>query len=691
MKTSNVLGSLTALSLLAAVGCTSGGGDAPAASPGITISGTLGASQALSMKAANDVGSWAVTLSDLEIYATCFSNPPAIAQGNVSATGTFSVSLNCPAGSFVSGLFRDKTNYESVGLIQFVDTSASDMSGAASGKTTTSIALSGAVSLGAITLGSDGKVSIPVSQIQTSVTSSDTVSAATAFDFHGVWTAAPFAGTLPKGYATACASNAQNCDGPFEGMPITLIRLAGKKFTPAAGKCTVTNGQLSGGGCLETDGTVGTEDAYGISIWGGGATTWPNVAPFNGADHPLKSCGYKLGFTAAEARAYAKLHVASAPTIATNPILLQAFSFTTPSGFAGDACTHTATGDSVGCNQKWMKTGATARWPMQNCAVVTKSANSISYDFMVCKGTATVNGSAGTVTYNAFPNNGGGCVDSTTNKPIRVENWGSITSSTCGTPTPHAVTGVTTGYCDYVNQVPVSGGSPASFRCTWSNGFFSDAAMTTAVSNVTNYTPGELVTSGGNCKDIDVSVDGAGGAVDPAKQLMRMRCYASNMEGGGGKMTGCEKEYRFNWGAALPADFVQSGREKPDAAFVTNVGTYSSDGNTFMVNDIQHDSGSVFVDNKSIICEIEKFENIVASKITNSQLKIDVSGGGRLLSLDKPACRAVADCVGKLYKAAELAGTTVSNTDMQTCSNNGDVAWRLKPEKMVFLLNKSSN
>ena len=562
-------------------------------------------------------------------------------------------------------------------------------------KDSTSIALSGNVSLGNITLGSDGKVVVPVTQIASSVASSDTLSAATAFDFHGVWRAGAFTGTIPAGYTTVCAAGSQSCQGPTSGMQISLIRLAGKVFTPTTGHCTVTAGNLSGG-CTVSDGTVGADDAYGISIWAGSADALP--VGMGGGEAPLKACAYKVGVTADEVRAYGRIHLASAPTLNTHQLLLEAFTFSTPSGYGGDTCTGGAGNNGTkGCSQPWMKTGATATWGMQDCTNTTKTGtDSVDYNFFVCKSTATLT-SAGTgytsgtgkTVYFAH-SEGGGCKDSN-NKPIRVENWSGISPTGACTVGTHAVAGVSSGTCNYVAQVPVTGAAATSFSCTWTDGAFTTAAMTAPIDKghitYSSVVYTDLITSGHACKTIDVT---AGGAAGTAAELMRLRCYAAATQGGGGK-NDCSQMYRFNWGASAVADFVMPGRQKPDAAFVTNVGQYSSDGNTFMVNDIQNETGSVFVNNMNVICNIEKSTSIVATKVTNSQLKIEIIEKGRVTDLSKDVCRAVSDCVGRLVKTATEANTTISETDIQNCSSSGDVAWRLKPSSMVFLMDKASN
>ncbi|MCM2278131.1 MAG: hypothetical protein NDJ89_08645 [Oligoflexia bacterium] len=562
------------------------------------------------------------SLSDLEVYAIAFTTPPVIATADLNdATGAFELTLPGAKGAFISLIFRDKTDYTTVGTVEFVDSSKTDLDG--NTKSSTSIAFNDSVSLGSITMSSDGKVQIPVSTVQ-AATVSTSVSAAVAFDFSGSWTMGAYDGTLPTGYTTTTDSME---NGMPNGMPITLIRMAGKAFTPGAG-CTE-------GSCASTDGTIGTEDRFAISIWGG-ATTPVTLGTFT-VPAAITACGDKLGFTAAQARAHG-IHLESAPTINGLTIDFGAYTFQTKADFGGDPAPN---------NEPWMKTGATPRDPkVQNCGPVTITHNSVDYTAWYCESEMDSDDDGTvyeTTVYTAGL--GGGCFDSAS-KPVMVDNWSAIYPDNCvsnaGTDLPP---GFKSDTCTYTNKDPdgsdgISSGGTAvvnnpamNFTCTHTFGIFTDSSLTTPYSGSFHQMRPKSTTYA-TCAEIPDT-------------LPRYRCYAENYWSGGGDgpdgWATCSKRYNFNWAATDPANFVMAdGRDKPDAAFLTELIDYLPDGKTAIVEHKEHETRTIGDNGKNVFCQIERMTKLKISQISATKLLVDLQESSQMMDLDNAACVAAA-------------------------------------------------
>lgn len=598
----------------------------------------------------------AVTLSDLKFYAIAFTTPPVIAEAALSATGEFSVDLPGAKGASVTAIFKD-TDGGTVGTVVFEDSSKKDMNGNA--KQSSSVVLTDKVSLGNITLGTDGKVVIPVAQIA-SQTTTTAPAAGVAFDFTGTWTAKAYDGTLPTGYTTAqAASQGGEGGGPSIDFPITFVRMAGKDFTPGA-SCT------SESACSAESGTVATTDAYALSIWGG------TFAQGIGA------CGSKLGFTQDQVRFHGRINVPSLPAVAGNAISFGPYVYGVKSGFGGDAAPF---------NKPWMKTGATASRSQHDCRpyTITKTDSSTAEGW-ACKSKEMTGQWPGTQVGSNIgwqvSVRGGGCINTTTSKPVNVTDWSNIGfSANC---TRSAASGFPTGYfqdvCTYSNVDPDGAGATGTInmQCTHIGGQFTDNA---GVPSSTAYSfgsgtylgqPVELVASGQLCSSLGSSTDAA--------TLAAYRCYAeAYWQGGGGQSSDCDRDYRFNWSATTPAQFADdSGRGKPQNAFLTNVLNYSADGLSASLEDEITETVTVPTGaNSSTFCQVGQRTVISIKKISETRLLFDLKQTGQMNSTDA-ACQGIA----KTVLAAIAAGTQYNG--------EGDLDHLLREQKMLFYVDKAN-
>lgn len=637
------------LAALAMAACSSGGGSSGGGSStdttnSLTLSGTL---SARNLNALSRNSAFSVSLSDLEIYAICLGVNPDIDQADVGSDGTFSVTLTCETGSAVTALFRDKTSFATVGQIVFENTDEKDLSG--NTEQSSSVVLTESVNFGSITLGDDGKIVIPVSTIADKIDDTP-VSSSAAYNFNGVW---QFSGiTLSTaqtadGYTTAYAGCDMNtgvgCDEPGipAGFKISLLRYEGKDFTPNTdGTCNLSDdggGTFSGACPHGTGGTTGTAAKFAISVWEG---------PETGAQSGITACGDKTNFTDDEARKFGQIDLDGyTPTIGSKTLTYQRITWTTPTGFGGDTCAD----DATYCAQPWHKNDATSNWDIFDCQTKTVTGSDTkNYTVRYCKATADYNADGADMDaeqdqeiYMAHVEGfGGGCLNSSS-KPLMVSNWANITPTGMPTEVASAIAGITIMSSTYTGADPDGAGPQPSqnFTCSFSNGMFTESAgnftaLTTAQKDSgimdVQFTP--VVSSGDFCKDIATGSD-------DGLRLERYRCYAqayhqnNRIQRPGG---GCDKEYRFNWAATDPDQFVMdAGRDKPKANFMTNIVKYSSDGGTIFVNDESTEAIMVPAgDSNMVRCDVGRNTNIVMTKKTSSTMLFDIQEYATLKSSD---------------------------------------------------------
>lgn len=660
MGTTFKLLTATLASAMLVAGCTkssSSGGDGGATSTAVTISGSLSSATAMSMNSLNkaqrkiNVGAMSITVTDLKLYGVAMSAAGVSASSvDLTAEGAFGLTLDPAVGAMVSLLFIDKTTCtdvanpatcDSAGVVEFLDSSKTDMDG--NPKRTQSVVLNGSVSLGQLSIDTDGKVIIPLSQIA-AVTTTTSVSSSLAFDFTGVWTVAAYDAALPSGYQTSKTLAEQMTSqgdggGPMIGMPITLIRLAGKAFTK--------DGNCSKSVCPSTAGTVGTEDAYGISIWGGGiaSTTLGEGNQSMTMPSAIHACGDRLGFTSDQARFDAGLHLDAAPSItgqgATLALDFGDYVWVQKTGFGGDPSPN---------NQPWMKTNA-APWQqdVQSCNAKTIGNETawVCESFIDANSNNTFDSGTDTTVYTAGL--GGGCFDGN-GKPVMVDNWGQTgIQGTCVDNTDGTLpAGFKSNVCTFTNQDPdgsdgiTNGGSTAvvnnsamNFTCKNAFGVFDDSALTTAHNFGNTWQPMRpKIQQVSYCREI-------------TDTLQRYRCYAHAYWSNGGdgleSWSTCAKQYRFNWSAADASSFVMTdGRNKPDAAFITDVITYSPDGLTMSVEHDEKEVRTVGGDGREVFCPVVRSTKIKATKISDTKILFDLVEDGRVEDLQNEACVAAA-------------------------------------------------
>jgi len=273
----------------------------------------------------------------------------------------------------------------------------------------------------------------------------------------------------------------------------------------------------------------------------------------------------------------------------------------------------------------WAYTGATSSYPMMNCTQVDKTASGTTYKINVCKGKLQSDNT--TVKYQA--SYGGGCV-TPTGKPVVIKDWSTIGApASCDSQTSFAVTGMTVNGCSYTG-IASSAASEPDFKCTHISGTFDDSALNTP-SNLTNdWVILDQVAANTSCSGLSADIDKA-------------KCYANYYFTHRPSNVSCEQQYRFNWNATTLADFVQKDNlDKPKASFLTNVVTYSTDGNSFFLEDHKSDGVQVSTGTGSsagsTYCRIEKTTLLKGSKVNDSKMLVELNESGALLDTTNAAC-----------------------------------------------------
>lgn len=653
-------------SIIALAACSGSGGSGGIGGSGLVISGKLGGSSLMSlnhMKASEvtvlDYTSFAVEYDDLEIVATAQTDPPTTATGSVDSAGNFSVDLGAnAAGTAITVTFVNENTDAVVGEVKFTDTSTTDLNG--NPKADSAVVATGSLQLGNIALAEDGTISVPKTTVASAI-EEVAVNVATAFDPTGQWAMAAYDKTLPDGYKTVQAVSGTP-EGPHIGFKLTLARFTGKEFTPSTGNC-VKNASGTITSCPVTSGTVGTNDRYVLSIWGGDYS------------ESIGACGGTTGFSADEARGYGRTHLTTLPSISGPAIAFGAYGFDSVSGGTGVAP----------YDQHWMvPVGSVSTTAMHNehdCRPITISGTTKIYNGWACRSQSV---SSSTVGWNVGVQ-GSGCINADTDKPVNVTNWGNFGApSNAGTPGTSA-TSIAPGFVTHTNifnNVDPDGASGTAttmnLECTHTGGRFADNAGNPNLNSPLSLPPGDdlaqpvtLLQAGNECF--------TAGSSSTARILAGYRCYANayyrNRDAAGGN--NCAREYNFNWNATKPEDFVRRDdfKGRPKNAFLTNILNYAADGQSAVLEDEESENVQIQGSSDSnTFCRIVLKTQITIKAVTATKLLFELKDSGRMASTE-------AACVAAAHAAA-LEDKSPSNM------NRSELSYRLQAEKMLFYINK---
>lgn len=657
--------------VIALAGCSGSSGSRGVGGTGLVISGDLGQSSsimAVNQKTGNvgkfdGVNMFAVEFNDLEVVATAATEPPTQVSAAVNADGTFSVDLGAnAAGTAITVVFLNEVTDAVVGEVKFTDSSKTDLNG--NPKSDSSVVATGSLSLGAITLAEDGTIAVPKSTIA-AIQQDVPISAASAFNPTGEWVMDAYEKVGAS--FTVGAPNQQDSGGPHIGFKISLARFDGKDFTPGSGAC-VKDASGTIASCPVTSGTVGTNDRYALSIWGGDYA------------NSIGACGGRTGFSADEARGHGRIHITTLPTVsvASGAMNFGPYVWSTSAAWGGTGV--------APYNQPWMTTSGTiakAQYEEADCRPMLVSGTTQMYNAWACKSKVYYGNwpgtpvSAGTVAWHVGIQ-GGGCFNDATQKPINVTNWNAIgiPSSPCvDQPATQYGTGFRTNECHYTGVDPDGTGplSNINMTCKHIGGQFADSAGNPSLS--TQFTPasGEYLGKPETILAQGTACSAAGNGSNAAI-LAGYRCYANAYWRAHDQSSGgCDRDFRFNWQAVNPSDFVSRDdfQGSPKNAFITNILNYAADGKSATLEDEETESMTIPTSaNGSTFCRVVRKTLISFKSITATKMLVELRESGRMASTDT-ACVA----------AANAAVTA-------TAGNESELTWTLKPQTLFFYLNK---
>lgn len=589
-----------------AMGC-SGSEDSSTSSGSTTeslvISGSLGSggSQKLLAKSFQSLSAASIDVSDLEVYGLAFSDPPEVQTVNLNASGAFELEFSGDAaGSPISLIFRyndaSARAGEQVGVVKFVDDDEKDIDGNSS--SSSSLALSGNVSLGSLSIDENGDVSVPVTQISSNIAKEE-VESSEAFDFSGNWIFKKFDKALPEGYSHVCAASDNDCDGPAANMPIHLKRIVGKKFAANTSCRNAADDESFDADSDTCGGSTQSEDKYMIQVW-------------KSAD-AAATCGNRLGFKNEAAKAYARIDFSD-------------------SGVTEGEFTWTA-----GYADGWKDTTARAIHDLNNCGPATVTAD----DSSQLHGWKCTDSSGN---YEIGLN--GGCYDGSGN-PVHVTDWGSISPDSCNSSAADGLTNFEENTCVYTSTDPDGSGSLTAmdFECKHVYGRFdSDGSLddvgdggTFDWNSVANIYDGESSQGAGDgdlCSSVTPSTD--------EEKIAQLRCYAEHLWKNGDLEdddTKCIRRVDTNWATDDPDEFILKENGPPRAAtlFVLAKFEYDSAISGFFEDEDVYHRGIQTGDNWTN-CKVKDRFRMSVKKRSSTALVAEFVQEMILLDSDKEAC-----------------------------------------------------
>ena len=325
---------------------------------------------------------------------------------------------------------------------------------------------------------------------------------------------------------------------------------------------------------LKGTSTTSGAAAYAVQVWK--------------SEDDFKACGSKLGFTYADAKTKAGIDLSAA-------------------GVAEGGFTYTA-----GWEDGWKSsTARNGSWAMQDCASTTYK---------------------GKEAYKCTADNGdyriqlpGGCFADATGKPVKIQDWSSMTGSA-------ATTDSVTGLLKFVSKGTPSGGVAST--CTNISGSFDSAG--TAIAGNTQITPKTLVAASALCSSI--------GETTEALKLAKLRCYANGywQESSSAGSSTCIRRVEMDWTATEASKFIMGsdGPAKAEAEHVIALLNYT-DANTASLHDEHLGYRSVNVNGQMVNCKIREAFTMTLHRIS------DTSVGAEFISEEQTVDKGKAACVSE--------------------------------------------
>lgn len=486
-----------AIAGLSACGSSSSDGGSSSDSD-ITIAGTLAVSSFKTMSMGDGFKPSDVELSDYKMSCVTFAVPPTAASGSISSDGSFSVTL-ADALDAKFGCFIVDSDDAVIATMVFEDQDSTDMSGNTQQDTSTS--LGGNAKLGTITLDlASGKATVDTSSIEVTKkegakTDTEKASGEGYWNITGTWKFASMGKDLPDGYSDVCPAETgggggggggggDDCNGPRANETVFFKQVDGKRYK---------------------NGAATDKPAHGMMIWS--------------SKDAFEACGSTLGTTVADLQANG-VDFTEAVTAQVNE-----GDFTWASHLVGS--------DTL--VDGWKSSSATTNFNMQ------VGCDNYSYqNDMGWRCHDTVNN-----TYElGF---GGGCYNVSTNEPVRIDDWSSISWGSNTSVTPKH-----TGFSANEQAGTYNGDA---IKCRFESGRSTSATFAT-INNALTFDHSNVATiaQGTLCSHSSFN----------SHPLDRLKCYADYYFQHQHDADGCLPDIRTNYSATDADHFVNVSHQTKD-------------------------------------------------------------------------------------------------------------------------------
>ena len=228
---------------------------------------------------------------------------------------------------------------------------------------------------------------------------------------------------------------------------------------------------------------------------------------------------------------------------------------------------------------------------------------------------------------------GGGCVVTSTNTPIQIDNWSGMS---CGSPS--SVTAKHTGFqasemsCSYTPQ----GGSATTITCSNERAVSASADFAT----INNSLPFDFnnvakINSGTSCSAISSATE--------ESKIAKLKCYSDYFYQHKDSASGCVPELRTNWSATTAAEFVEGDDQKPGSLFEANFYDIDANGVGTFTSDREDYRGVQAGENGYTNCRVREALNITIiptdkSGTTVNNAQMEFSTESSLIDVSNPAC-----------------------------------------------------
>jgi hypothetical protein len=286
----------------------------------------------------------------------------------------------------------------------------------------------------------------------------------------------------------------------------------------------------------------------------------------------------------------------------------------------------------------------------------------------------------------------GGCVDTTTQKPVFITNWQGMVpdNNACGHETDATLpAGFSKHACTQTGDPDGNGpASSVTVRCTWINGTFADSSGNPNYSSpVTGQyhvgPPVTVIAQNANCG----GTTGISEANYKNLSLAQLQCHANDYEMNRQSFTSasCAPRARFNWAARSAEEFFKMDyRPKPDSQFLMDLITYDSTGNVATMDTEEREGFTISTGDSSVSCEVARRIVVNIKKLSDTTAVVDIHFSGRMAST-------AAACVSVAKKALENRAYNDTQTDYNNhrrAVDGTDLEYILGKEGMIFTLTK---